>query len=50
MVAWGYIKPGRCQLNGKVERSHGIDDEEFYRLLDGLVIDDTNLFNEELRE
>lgn len=45
-----YIKPRRPRLNGKVERSHRIDEEEFYRLLDGILIDDTNLFNEKLRE
>ena len=39
-----YIRPHTPRLNGKVERSHRIDEEEFYRLLDGLVIDDTNLF------
>jgi transposase InsO family protein len=33
-----------------VERSHRIDAEEFYRLLDGVVIDDTNLFNDKLRD
>jgi transposase InsO family protein len=38
------------RLNGKVERSHRIDAEEFYRLLDGVVIDDTKLFNDKLRE
>ena len=27
-----YIKPATPRLNGKVERSHRIDDEEFYRL------------------
>jgi transposase InsO family protein len=26
------IPAGRCELNGKVERSHRIDEEEFYRL------------------
>jgi transposase InsO family protein len=26
------IPPGQCELNGKVERSHRIDEEEFYRL------------------
>jgi len=26
------IPPGQCQINGKVERSHRIDEEEFYRL------------------
>ena len=38
------------RLNGKVERSHRIDAEEFYRLLDGVVIDDTELFNDKLQE
>jgi transposase InsO family protein len=45
-----YIKPATPRLNGKVERSHRIDSEEFYRLLDGVVIDDTGLFNDKLRE
>ena len=36
-----YIKPATPRLNGKVERSHRIDAEEFYRMLDGVVIDDT---------
>jgi transposase InsO family protein len=45
-----YIRPHRPRLNGKVERSHRIDEEEFYRLLDGVVVDDTNLFNEKVRE
>jgi transposase InsO family protein len=45
-----YIKPRTPRLNGKVERSHRIDNEEFYRLLDGVVIDDTKLFNDKLRE
>jgi Homeodomain-like domain/Integrase core domain len=44
------IKPRTPRLNGKVERSHRIDAEEFYRLLDGVVIDDTKLFNDKLRE
>jgi transposase InsO family protein len=30
-----YIKPATPRLNGKVERSHRIDQEEFYRMLDG---------------
>lgn len=34
-----YIKPATPRLNGKVERCHRIDAEEFYRLLDGVVID-----------
>ena len=45
-----YIKPATPRLNGKVERSHRIDAEEFYRLLDGVVIDDTKLFNDKLPE
>jgi transposase InsO family protein len=45
-----YIKPRTPRLNGKVERSHRIDAEEFYRLLDGMVIDDVNIFNAKLQE
>ncbi len=45
-----YIKPATPRLNGKVERSHRIDAEEFYRLLDGQLIDDTQLFNDRLQE
>jgi transposase InsO family protein len=45
-----YIKPATPRLNGKVERSHRIDAEEFYRMLDGVVIDDTEMFNEKLQE
>jgi transposase InsO family protein len=44
------IKPRTPRLNGKVERSHRIDSEEFYRLLAGQVIDDANLFAEKLQE
>ncbi len=45
-----YIKPRTPRLNGKVERSHRIDAEEFYRLLEGTVIDDAKVFNDKLRE
>jgi transposase InsO family protein len=45
-----YIKPATPRLNGKVERSHRIDAEEFYQMLDGVVIDDTGLFNTRLKE
>ncbi len=45
-----YIKPATPRLNGKVERSHRIDDEEFYRLLEGVVVDNTALFNAKLQE
>ena len=44
------IKPRTPRLNGKVERSHRIDSEEFYRLLEGQIIDDTNLFTNRLQE
>jgi transposase InsO family protein len=38
-------------LNGKVERSHRVDDQEFYQLLDkDGIADDIQLFNEKLRE
>ena len=45
-----YIKPRTPRLNGKVERSHRIDAEEFYRLLDGALIDDHKVFNDKLQE
>jgi transposase InsO family protein len=45
-----YIKPATPRLNGKVERSHRIDAEGFYRMLEGVVIDDTDLFNDRLQE
>ncbi|WP_040839532.1 integrase core domain-containing protein, partial [Nocardia brevicatena] len=45
-----YIKPATPRLNSRVERSHRIDAEEFYRLLDDVVIDDTGLFNDKLEE
>jgi transposase InsO family protein len=37
-------------LNGRVERSHRADKEEFYLILEGVVIDDSKLFNEKLKE
>jgi transposase InsO family protein len=49
-VGHKYIKPRTPRLNGKVERSHRIDAEEFYRLLDGAVIDDAKVFNDKLQE
>jgi transposase InsO family protein len=49
-IAHVYIKPATPRLNGKVERSHRIDAEEFYRLLDGTVIDDAKVFNDKLQE
>lgn len=49
-VGHRYIRPRTPRLNGKVERSHRIDAEEFYRLLDGAVIDDAEVFNDKLQE
>lgn len=46
-----YIKPRTPRLNGKVERSHRVDNQEFYQLLDTDGIgDNIILFNEKLRE
>jgi transposase InsO family protein len=46
-----YIRPRTPHLNGKVERSHRVDDQEFYQLLDkGGITDDIHLFNEKLRK
>jgi transposase InsO family protein len=46
-----YIRPRTPRLNGKVERSHRTDDQEFYQLLDkGGITDDIHLFNDKLRE
>jgi transposase InsO family protein len=33
-----YIKRGTPQLNGKVERSHRSDQQEFYQLLSLLIV------------
>ena len=46
-----YIRPRTPHLNGKVERSHRVDEQEFYQLLDrDGVTDDIHLFNTKLRE
>jgi len=46
-----YIRPRTPRLNGKVERSHRVDDQEFYQLLDkNGISDDVHLFNKKLRE
>jgi len=46
-----YIRPRTPHLNGKVERSHRIDAQEFYQLLDDDgIADDIQLFNDKLRE
>lgn len=47
-IGYVYIRPATPRLNGKVERSHRIDAEEFDRMLDGVVIDDA--FNDRIRE
>lgn len=49
-IAHTYIKPRTPRLIGKVERSHRIDAEEFYRLLDDVIIDDAEAFNDKLRK
>jgi len=45
-----YIRPRTPRLNGKVERSHRIDAEEFYRMLKGVVVDQSQLFTTKLQE
>ena len=46
-----YIKPRTPRLNGKVERSHRIDNQEFYQLLDkNGISDNIQLYNNKLRE
>ena len=46
-----YIRPRTPRLNGKVERSHRVDDQEFYQLLDKHgVSDNIQLFNKKLRQ
>ena len=41
-----YIRPRTPRLNGKVERSHRVDDQEFCQLLDKDGIrEDNHLFN-----
>jgi len=43
--------PRTPRLNRKVERSHRVDDQEFYQLLDqDDISDDIHLFNKKLRE
>ena len=46
-----YTRPRTPRLNGKVERSHRVDDQEFYQLLDrDGITDDIHLFNDKLKE
>jgi hypothetical protein len=42
--------PQPLDKHRSIERSHRIDAEEFYALLDGLVIDDAKIFNNKLKE
>ena len=45
------IRPRTPHLNGKVERSHRVDDQEFYQFLDkDGITDDIHLFNAKLKE
>jgi hypothetical protein len=49
--AMATARVGPTRLNGKVERSHRVDDQEFYQLLDrDGISDDIHLFNDKLRE
>ena len=49
-IRHAYIRPRSPHLNGKVERSHRVDDQEFYQLLDkDGISDDIHLFNDKLR-
>jgi transposase InsO family protein len=46
-----YIRPRTRHLNGKVERSHRVDQQEFYQLLDrNGIAADIHLFNDKLCE
>lgn len=45
-----YIRPRAPRLNGKVERSHRVDDQEVYQRLDkDGISDEIHLFNDNLR-
>ena len=46
----GDVHNDRLDKYRSIERSHRVDAEEFYRLLDGVVKDDAGLFNEKLKE
>ncbi len=45
-----YIRPRSPYLNGKVERSHRIDQEEFYSQLKGVVVSTAEDFNARLEK
>lgn len=42
--------PRPLDKHRSIERSHRIDQEEFYRLLDGVLSEDANVLNDKLRE
>lgn len=42
--------PATPRLSGRVERSLRMDGEEFYKLLEAKIIDDTNQLNKTLQE
>jgi len=44
------INPRTSRHNGKRERSHRVDAEEFYCRLDKTLIDDHKVFNNQLEE
>jgi transposase InsO family protein len=46
-----YIRPRTPHLSGKVERSHRVDEQEFYQFLDkDGISDDIHLFNDKQHE
>jgi transposase InsO family protein len=50
-VGHRYVKPQTpLASTARVERSHRIDAEEFYRLLDGAVVDDARILKDKLQE
>ncbi|MFD6466598.1 hypothetical protein [Streptomyces goshikiensis] len=49
-TGFGVLRSASPHLNGKVSNALRICAEEFYRMLAGVVIDDTGVFNDKLRE
>jgi len=45
-----YIRPLSPHLNGKIERSHRIDEEEFYRQIEGIVVSSADQYNKRLEQ
>lgn len=48
-IQYRHIRPRRPYLNGKTERSHRIDGEEFHRQLEGVVISGLDELNRRLK-